>query len=45
MMEMHGIDKEAVVGLLASAGARILDIHEDGAHGTHAAGLRSCVTK
>jgi SAM-dependent methyltransferase len=44
-MEMHGIDKDRVVALLESTGARILDIHDDHAHGTHAPGFEYCVTK
>jgi ubiquinone/menaquinone biosynthesis C-methylase UbiE len=44
-MEMHGIDKDAVVALLESTGARILDIHDDHAHGTSAPGFEYCVTK
>ena len=38
-MEMHGINKDAVVALLESTGARILDIHDDHAHGTSAPGF------
>jgi SAM-dependent methyltransferase len=44
-MEMHGIDKDAVVALLESTGARILDIHDDHAHGTSAPGFEYCVAK
>jgi SAM-dependent methyltransferase len=44
-MEMHGIDKDAVVALLESTGARILDIHDDHAHGISAPGFEYCVTK
>jgi SAM-dependent methyltransferase len=44
-MEMHGINKDDVVTLLQSTGARILDIHDDRAHGTNTPGFEYCVTK
>jgi trans-aconitate methyltransferase len=44
-MEMHGIDKNEVVALLQSTGARILDIRDDRAHGTDTPGFEYSVTK
>ena len=44
-MAMYGMDRDAVVALIQSTGARILDIHDDYAHGTEAPGFEYCVTK
>jgi SAM-dependent methyltransferase len=44
-MEMHGIDRDDVVALLESTGARILAINDDHAHGTSAPGFEYYVTK
>jgi hypothetical protein len=44
-MEMHGLPRLEVEQLLASLGARIVDVVDDRAHGADTPGFRYCAVK
>jgi SAM-dependent methyltransferase len=44
-MEMFGMPRAAVIALLQSAGATVVDVHPDDSHGTDASGFEYWVTK